>query len=73
MGNGPLKRKDRSLEMRESKNSFAIRLVIHMGLNSCRIMSGLGWRRKIEQMTTSILNRGETSTQFGDIDPEGWQ
>lgn len=49
MGNGPLKRKDRSLEMRESKNSFAIRLVIHMGLNSCRIMSGLGWRRKINR------------------------
>lgn len=42
MGNGPLKRKDFSLEMRESRNSFAVRLVVHMGLNSCRMMAGLG-------------------------------
>lgn len=48
LGNGPLKRKDWSPEMRESKNSFAVRLVVHMGLNSCRIMAGLGWKRKIE-------------------------
>lgn len=30
IGNGPLKRKDWSLEMRESKNSFAVSLVVHM-------------------------------------------